>query len=157
MAYNVFISYSTKNLHIVEWAFTVLAKPGLTEIFAAEYSVIPSQVLNDEIKTALRKCDLFLLLYSHDADASKYVQQEIGFAVSANKTILPVVMEAELPVPGFICELKYLSAYENWEGSFQWLAQFVHAEAARQNDKEKLGALLALFLGGMWLFGQGDD
>jgi len=44
-----------------------------------------------------------------------------------------------------------------WEVSFQWLAQFVHAEAARQNDKEKLGALLALFLGGIWLFGPGDD
>jgi hypothetical protein len=52
MAHNVFISYSTKNVHIVEWAFTVLAKQGMTEIFAAEYSVIPSQALNDEIKMA---------------------------------------------------------------------------------------------------------
>jgi hypothetical protein len=45
------------------------------------------------------------------------VKQEIGFAVSANKTILLVEMEAELPVPAFISELKYLSPYENWEGS----------------------------------------
>jgi TIR domain len=157
MAYNVFISYASKNLHIVDWARAVLAKPGMTEIFAAEYSVIPSQVLNDEIKAALRKCDLFLLLYTHDADASKYVQQEIGFAVSSNKTVLPVVMEPDLPVPGFISELKYLPAHKNWEGSFEWLKQFVHAEATRQNNKEKLGALLAIFLGGLWLFGQGDN
>ena len=157
MAYSVFISYATKNLHIVDWALQTLASPGRTEIFAAEYSVIPGQVLNEEIKAALRKCDLFLLLYSHEANASNYVQQEIGFAVGINKTVLPVVMEPNLPVPGFISELKYLPAHKNWEGSFQWLAAFIHQESASQSDKEKLGALLAMFLGGLWLFGQGDD
>jgi TIR domain len=60
MAYNVFISYSTKNLHIVDWARATLAQPGITEVFAAEYSVLPSQVLNAEIIRAIRACDLFV-------------------------------------------------------------------------------------------------
>src|ERR1039458_2974763 len=49
MSYNVFISYSTKNLHIVDWARTTLAQPSVTEVFAAEYSISPGQVLNAEI------------------------------------------------------------------------------------------------------------
>ena len=93
MAYNVFISYSNKNLHIVEWAYKTLTQPGVTEVFAAEYSVIPSQALNENIIQAVKNCDLFVLLWSHDARASDYVPQEIGLAVASNKVILPVVME----------------------------------------------------------------
>src|SRR5882724_9354301 len=157
MAYNIFISYATKNMRIVDWTRAALAKPGMTEIFAAEYSVVPGQVLNEEIKAALRKCDLFLLLYSHEADASKYVQQEIGFAVSLNKTVRPIVMEANLPVPGFISDLKYLPAHENWDGSFERLKQFVDAESTRQNNNQKLVALLAIILGGLWFFGGSEN
>jgi len=102
MAYNVFISYSSKNLHIVDWARSTLAQPGVTEVFAAEYSVLPSHVLNDAIIRAIRGCDLFVLLWSHDARTSDYVPQEIGIAVGCNKTILAVVMEENVPVPGFI-------------------------------------------------------
>ena len=50
MAYNVFISYSSKNMNIDDWARATLAQPGHVEVFAAEYSVLPSQVLNDEIE-----------------------------------------------------------------------------------------------------------
>jgi hypothetical protein len=157
MAYNVFISYSTKNLLIVDWARTTLAQPGITEVFAAEYSVLPSQVLNAEIIRAIRACDLFVLLWSHDAKNSDYVPQEIGIAVGCNKIILPVVMEDNVPVPGFITDLKYLAAHKNWEGSFQWLAQFVHDNSQKQKNAKALGALVATILGGIWLFGGGDS
>lgn len=153
MAYNVFISYSSKNLHIVDWARSTLAQPGVTEVFAAEYSVLPSHVLNDAIIRAIRGCDLFVLLWSHDARTSDYVPQEIGIAVGCNKTILPVVMEENVPVPGFITNLKYLAAHKNWDGSFEWLAQFVHDNATKLQNAKALGALAATILGGIWLFG----
>jgi hypothetical protein len=41
MAYNVFISYSTKNLHIVQWAVNTLTQSEHIAVFAAEYSVRP--------------------------------------------------------------------------------------------------------------------
>jgi len=154
MAYKVFISYSTRNLHIVDWACRTLAQPGSAEVFAAEYSVLPSAVLDMEIVRAIRCCDLFVLLWSHDARASDYVPQEIGIAVAANKTILPVVMEDNLVVPGFIKNLKYLAAHKDWEGSFVWLTAFVRENAKRQQDTEKLVALAALLIGGIWLFGK---
>lgn len=157
MAYNVFISYSSKNLHIVEWAYKTLAQPGVTEVFAAEYSVIPSQALNENIIQAVKHCDLFVLLWSHDARASDYVPQEIGLAVASNKVILPVVMEDNLPVPGFISHIKYLPAHKNWDGSFVWLNQFVKDNASKLQDQKKMAALVAMLIGGIWLFGQGDE
>jgi hypothetical protein len=153
MAYKVFISYSSKNIHVVDWARATLTQPGVTEVFAAEYSVLPSQKLNDEIVQAIRACDLFVLLWTHDARSSDYVPQEIGIAIGCNRTILPVVMEDNVPVPGFITNLKYLPAHKNWDGSFRWLAQFVHDNAKRQKDAKTLGALAATILGGIWLFG----
>jgi hypothetical protein len=155
MPYKVFISYSSKNLNVVQWARETLAQPSTTEVFAAEYSVLPGAVLNAEIIQAIRRCDLFVLLWSHDARASDYVQQEIGIAVDANKTILPVVMEPNLPVPGFISDLKYVAAHKNWEGSFRWLTQFVQENSARQQNQKKFAALVALLLGGLLLFGGG--
>jgi hypothetical protein len=153
--YKVFISYSTKNLDIVQWAKHTLDQPGLTEVFAAEYSVAPGTVLNAEIMKAIRGCDLFVLLWTQEARKSDYVPQEIGIAVAANKMILPIVMEANLPVPGFISNLKYLDAHRDMEGAFAWLAQFVRDNSAHQQDQQKAAALLALLIGGVWLFSSG--
>jgi len=141
MAYNVFISYSSKNMKVVKWARESLAQPGITDVFAAEYSVKPGQVLNDEIIRAIRSCDLFVLLWSHNARASEYVSQEIGIAVGCNKTVLPVVMEENITVPAFISKLKYLDAHKDWEGSFKWLKQFVDEHAQRLQNAKALGAV----------------
>lgn len=157
MAYNVFISYSSKNLNIVDWARSTLNQPGHIEVFAAEYSVIPSQALNEEIEKAIRACDLFVILWSHDARGSDYVPQEIGIAKGCHKTILPVVMEHGVPVPGFISNLKYLAAHRDWNGSFIWLTQFVRENAVNLAQSKVVGALLVTILGGIWLFGDGED
>jgi hypothetical protein len=157
MAYNVFISYSTKNLHIVDWAIATLTQPGVTEVFAAEYSVSPGQVLNAEIIKAIRGCDLFVLLWSHDARTSDYVPQEIGIAVGCGRVILPVVMEENVPVPGFITDRKYLAAHKDWEGSFRRLTAFVHENATQLRNGKVLVAIVGTILGGIWLFGGGDD
>jgi hypothetical protein len=157
MAYHVFISYSSKNMNIVDWARSTLSQPGHVEVFAAEYSVIPSQLLNDEIEKAIRACDLFVLLWSYDARASDYVPQEIGIAKGCYKTILPVVMEDDVPVPGFISNLKYLAAHKDWNGSFIWLTQFVRENAVKLAQAKTLGALVATILGGVLLFSQDED
>lgn len=149
MAYNVVISYSSKNLPVVNWARKALTQPNITNVFAAEYSVLPSQSLNDEIERAIRACHLFVLLWSHDARHSDYVPQEIGIAIGCNKTILPIVMEENVPVPAFISKLKYLPAHKNFQGSFMWLKQFVEENSKKQNIKE-LGIVVAL-LGGVIL------
>lgn len=163
MAYNVVVSYSTKNLHVAQWIRDTLHQPGHVEVFVAEYSVQPSQPLNEEILRAIRGCDLFVLLWSSDARSSDYVPQEIGIATGCNKTILPVVMEAGVPVPGFISHLKYLPAHLNWDGSFVWLANFIRENAGNLAQAKLLGGLATAIFGGIMMFaqqeeeGEGDD
>ena len=157
MAYNVFISYSTKNLHIVQWAVNALTQPGHIAVFAAEYAVQPSQVLNAEIERAIRGCDLVILLWSNDARASDYVPQEIGIAKGCNKVILPVVVEDGVKVPGFISDLKYLPAHKDWDGSFVWLTNFVRSNADDLAKKKILGGIAVAGLAGIALFNRGDD
>lgn len=157
MAYNVFISYSTKNLHVAQWAQTTLHQPGYVEVFVAEYSVQPSQPLNQEIERAIRACDLFVLLWSHAARTSDYVPQEIGIAKGCNRTILPVVMEDGVPVPGFISDLKYLAAHKNWDGSFIWLKQFIRENANKLAQAKLFGALATALFGGIMMFSQREE
>src|ERR1019366_6314484 len=75
MAYSVFISYSTKDLHIANHVRAALSIPNVN-VFIDEYSVPASAPLNAFIEMGLRGCDLFVLLWSRNSKASDYVPQE---------------------------------------------------------------------------------
>jgi hypothetical protein len=143
MAYKVFISYSTKDLYMADLARNSLSIAGV-EVFLAEYSVQPSARLNLEIELALRGCDLFVLLWSRNSKASDYVPQEIGMARACGKTILPMVMESGLAVPGFVSDLKYIPAYQNPAQSLAWVQAFVAQNAAQQQQQTSTLVILAL-------------
>jgi hypothetical protein len=152
MAYKVFVSYSTNDFPTVEHVRRLLASPEV-EVFIAEYSVSPSQPLDDNIVAAIKACDLFVLLWSRNSKASEWVPQEIGIARGNDKTILPIVLEDGLNLPAFIRDLKYLPAYRNPSESFIWLQQNVFTRAEKQ---QQTSALVLLGLGAVlvWLFTQ---
>ena len=135
MAYKVFISYSTKDLPVVEHVRSLLQHTSV-EVFVAEYSVTPGQTLPAEIIAAIKSCNLFILLWSNNSKESEWVPQEIGIATSEKKPILPVVLHADISLPGFIKALKYLPAYKNPEGALSWLREnvFEHAQKKEQTD-----------------------
>jgi hypothetical protein len=147
MPYKVFISYSTKDLHIAQWVKTSLAL-GSVEVFLAESSIPASARLNAEIEAAIRACDLFVLLWSRNSKASDYVPQEIGIARGCQKTIMPIVLEPSLAVPGFISELKYLPAFQNPAQAQLWLQTFV-AQNAALRQQQQTGVLVVLALLGL--------
>ena len=157
MAYKVFISYSTKNIHIAEWAIRSLSRPGVIEVFVAEYSIQPALFLEERILAAIKRCDLFILLWSQEARQSDWVPQEIGVATGEDKPIVPIVLEANAPVPGFISGVKYLRAFENWEGSFVTLKRFVEDQAIQSAQRQSAVAVLAMLLGAVVLFSWVDD
>ncbi len=66
-------------------------------------------------------------------------------------------MEENLPVPGFINNLKYLPAHRDWAGSFNWLSQFVRDNALQLQKAKVIGGLVTTILGGIWLFNQDTD
>ncbi len=137
MAFKVFISYSTKDLPKVNHIKNMLEHSSI-EVFVAEYSLLPGQPLSEKIINAIKSCNLFILLWSSSARDSEWVPQEIGIAKSSVKTILPVVLEPNLSLPGFISNLKYLNVYQNPEKALEWLQTNVFRQAEEQQKNEGL-------------------
>lgn len=157
--FKVFISYSTHDLNSVTELHQSLNGTGV-EVFVAEHSVVASEPLSDRISSAITACDLFILLWSANAKASDWVPQEIGKAHSLNKTILPLVLDDGLALPGFISGLKYLPVFRDRQAAMTQAQEFVlkafqtKQAAARQKEQENARNLLVL--GGLvfWLFNQ---
>ena len=116
--------------------------------------------MSAKISEAIAGCDLFVLLWSANAKASDWVPQEIGKAHSLGKTILPLVLDEGLSLPGFISDLKYLPVFRDSQTAMAKAQELVLKEfqakqaAVRQQEQEKTKNLLVL--GGLvlWLFSQ---
>lgn len=153
MKFNVFISYSTKNLQEVEHLRSILTNTPI-EVFIAEHSVAPGEELASPISEAIKKCDLFIVLWSKSAKASDWVSQEIGIASGLNKKILPLVLEKDLNLPGFISNLKYLPLYENLQHGLAEAKKIAEKEYSKKvkSKKEKDSTLAILGLGALLLW-----
>lgn len=116
MAIKVVISYSTKDLPTVNM-LQELSGPQV-EIFVAEDSVAPGEMLASSIEAAIKQCDLMILVWSRHAQGSDWVNQEVGMAKGAGKRILPLVLETGLELPPMIADLKYLDITKH---SQDWL------------------------------------
>lgn len=149
MPYNIFISYSTKDIEKVNRIKAMLQHSAIN-VFVAEYSLLPGQSLSENIVAAINNCNLFILLWSGNAKESEWVPQEIGIAKSLSKTILPLVLEPGISLPGFISNLKYLNAYQNPEKALEWLQSNVFKSA---EEKQKTDGIVWLGLGAaiLWL------
>jgi TIR domain len=142
MAFQVFVSYSTRDLHVVTALREHLQSVGAI-VYVAEYSTAPGQSLSEEIQGAIQRCDLFLLVWSTNARSSEWVPQEIGAAKGLKKPIMPVVLHAGLNLPAFLSDLKYLELHKNPTAAVEWLRGFVAERAQKKQQGEAL-ALLAI-------------
>jgi hypothetical protein len=143
VAFKVFVSYSTRDLPVARALWTHLRIAG-AEVYVAEYSAMPGQSLSKVIAKAIDECDLFLLLWSTNADQSKWVPQEIGRAKGKGKPIMPVVLHAGIALTGFIQDLKYLEWYKNPDAVVAWLNDFVLRERAKKDKEQLLGSVIAV-------------
>lgn len=158
--FNVFISYSTHDLHQVKAVQAQMQNTPL-RVFVAEHSVTASQQLAPSIDEAIQGCDLFIVLWSNSAKDSEWVSQEIGKATALRKKILPLVLDEDLSLPGFISDLKYIPVYKNVEGALQEASRIAEDEyqkklaaeqsLAAQKQKEK-DNLVIMGLGALFLW-----
>jgi hypothetical protein len=155
MAYEVFVSYSTNDLHIVNHLRALLADASI-DVCIAEYSALPGTALHQSIIRAIEACDLFILLWSRHSKASDLVPQEIGIATHAKKIIMPIVLQPNLNLPGFIQNLEYLPAYQNPVNALNWVRVNVFERARAKQQQDGL-IWLGLGAGVLWLLTRGDD
>ncbi len=150
MPYNVFVSYSTKDIPNVDQLRQLLQIPDV-HCFVSEYAVKPGTPLAPTIKGSILACDLFILLWSKNAAASEWVPQEIGIAHASQKPILPYMLEPGLSLPGFIKELRYVAAFQNPQQSLYELRETVLKNSMTKQNQQSMaalaiGGLLLLFL-----------
>lgn len=155
MAYKVFVSYSSSDLNLANSLKNLLVPHGI-DTFVAEDSLLPGASVSAELKTRIKSCDLFLLLWSRNSRASSWVQQEVGAAVSSDKAVIPIVLEPGLDLPGFLGDMKYLAAFKDYKQSFCWLEQEAVRRAKNKNLRD--AALITLGVVGAFvlLAGSGE-
>jgi hypothetical protein len=89
----VFISHSSKNAAIVDRLKDVLTNHGIKS-FISQTNIQGAQQWHDEIGTALKRCDWFLLVLSPQSVRSTWVKHELIYALQAHRykgRIIPVL------------------------------------------------------------------
>jgi TIR domain len=89
----VFISHSSKNSIFIDRLSEVLAKHGVKS-FVSKANIRGAQEWHDEIGTALKRCDWFLLVLSPQSVRSAWVKHELIYALQENRYrghIIPVL------------------------------------------------------------------
>src|ERR1051326_8906335 len=143
MPYNVFVSFSTKDIPDANALRTALQFPEV-HVFVSEYSVAAGVPLAPTIQANIQNCDLFVLIWSKNAAGSEWVPQEIGIAHSLNKPIPPFVLEPNISLPGFISGLRYVAAHQNPQQAGQMLREAVLRNALTKQSQQNTLGLLAI-------------
>jgi hypothetical protein len=153
MSFKVFISYSHRDGTRARQVKRLLDQSG-TEVFLAEITLDPGEELAARIVEAIKRSDLFVLLWSHHAKRSEWVPQEIGIARAAEIPMVPIILHKSAePAPGFLRGLKYLPLYKDPTKSLAWLQKNVFERAQGKKQKDGLawlglGAVIVYLLTG---------
>lgn len=124
--YEVFISYSSKD-EAIAYAVCKCIESNNIKCWIAPRDVIPGKKYPLEIINGIRKCSLFLLIYTSDVNTSEHVANEIELSFNEKKTIIPFLVD-NTPMSD---ELKYYLSRKHWL-------------AAYPNYQEKTGVLVSI-------------
>jgi hypothetical protein len=78
------------------------------------------------------------VLWSNNAKNSDWVSQEIGRADTLNKTILPLVLDNDLNLPGFISRLKYIPVYKDENSSLSQARKIIVKAYESKKEQQKV-------------------
>ena len=90
--HDVFISYSSAEMSQAETVRNVLEENGIP-CWMAPRDIPGGSNYTKEIPTAIRGCQVFVLILSQNAQKSQWVLRELDSAVNSGKVILPFMLE----------------------------------------------------------------
>lgn len=101
-----FISYSAFDVELARALKQRLVQNGLA-VFLAEDSIPAGTEWRPLISTAVRRCELTLLLDSPDSRKSPWVQQEAGMAQASGSLVVPISIDGQLDkLPGWLADFE---------------------------------------------------
>ncbi|MFZ0800098.1 MAG: toll/interleukin-1 receptor domain-containing protein [Terriglobales bacterium] len=112
MAYDVFISYASKDKVAADAACAVLEARNI-RCWIAPRDVRPGQPYGEAIIDAIQGCRVMVLIFSSNANVSGHIPKEVERAVSHGVTIIPLRIEDVTPAKSldyFIGSVHWLDA-----------------------------------------------
>jgi ABC-type oligopeptide transport system substrate-binding subunit len=137
-SFDVFVSYSTKDKVVADAVVAAHEQEGI-RCWYAPRDIAPGADWADSITQAIQKCAMMVLVFSENANRSQRVIDEINYAISAQKPILPFRIEPHNPSGALSLHLSsrhWLDAYEpSWEEHINRLVRSVEANLSAVSDE----------------------
>lgn len=103
---HIFVSYSHKDASLIEPIIGLL-RASKIDVFQDVLSIAPGRKWRDEIEDAIHAAQLIVVFWCRHSAASKEVCAEYELAISAEKDVLPVVLDGT-PLPAVLSEYQYI-------------------------------------------------
>ena len=134
MSHDIFISYSSKDKVIADAVVSALENQNV-RCWVAPRDIKPGADWGDSITEAINACKIVLLIFSNSSNQSKRVLDEIYYAISEEKIILPFRIENLDPTGAMQLHLSsqhWLEAYQpSWHTHLDRLVESVSANLWR--------------------------
>lgn len=146
MAYKVFISHSTSDRGLIIYLANLLNRFGVEPV-VAEWYLTPGEPLDKKVFDQIDKSDCVVALLTRNGIRSNWVQQEIGYSLKQDKTVIPIVERGVKDLAAL--EGKEYIEYDpyKYQEALIKLSTFVKSLRLKKEEKEKaLLVLLALLV-----------
>jgi hypothetical protein len=150
--FKVFLAHNSKDVSMVKSVYQTLEENGF-ECWVAEFNTELGKNVSDKVKEEIEVADAVVVLWTKRGGRSEFVNQEIGYALRAGKTILPLVM-GKAKLKGLIREMDVIRfSKNNIEEILESLTTRVGELADEKNVRNAflwLGLIILLALLGFW-------
>lgn len=148
MAFTVFISHSIKDLNVVN-EFAKWLRANNVVVHIAESQTKAGTRLSEKVSKLINQSDCVLAILTIEGVRSKWVNQEIGFAVRGGKLVVPIVEEG-VQVKGFLESLEYIpfdrrNPYDAVTRAIEYLRTLAIRKEEQERGRLIFGGLLLLF------------
>ena len=123
MGITIFISYNKKDSNFVHQLHSYI--PSKVKLFLFEDKVKPGDNAWRAILKKLDLAEVFILLLSKNSMKSERVLEEIGYAVKAQKMIVPIVVDSEIRPYGMIRGIKLINFRREHKKTIKELQSFI--------------------------------
>jgi len=135
--FDVFISYSSKEKAIADAVVAAHERAGI-RCWYAPRDIAPGADWADSITKAIHDCSIMVLIFSKEANHSQRVIDEVNYAISQEKPLLPFRIESYDPTGALSLHLSsrhWLDAYESgWESHIERLIKSVKLNLENARD-----------------------
>ncbi len=151
MPYKVFVSHSTRDQGLVISLANLLTKFGI-EVSVGEWYLAPGEPVDKRILEQIRKSDCVVAFLTRNGIRSNWVQQEIGYSVQHNKTLIPIVEKGVDSKDLAALQGREYIEYDPYEyqQALTKLSAHIKSLKLKKGEREKallvLGGLLAFLL-----------